>query len=385
MFKKIRVGVLFGGKSAEHEISLLSAKSIIDAMDKKKYEVVLIGINKAGEWFLHEDINQCLKHAEDAKLIQLQAVKDHVALIPKAIGNPLVSLTAEPASAHIDVIFPVLHGTYGEDGTIQGLLKLANLPFVGAGVLASAVGMDKDVMKRLLRDAGIPAAKFLTAHAHQQHLLDFEMVVEAVGLPFFVKPANLGSSVGISKVKTKQEFKASMAAAFEYDRKVLIEEFIPGREIECSVLGNDAPIASLPGEVIPQHEFYSYEAKYLDENGALFEIPAKLPEATIKAIQAMAVSAYKVLCCEGMARVDMFLKENGEIVLNEINTIPGFTRISMYPKMWEASGLPYPELIDKLINLSLERFKTEQKLKTTFSLLGEETTPGLIDREPKSS
>jgi len=368
--KKLRVGVLFGGKSAEHEISLLSAKNIVEAMDKEKYEVVLIGINKSGEWFLHADLANCLLNADNAKLIQLTKAQENVTLVAKEKGNPLVNLSGGCSSeAPLDVIFPVLHGTYGEDGTMQGLLKLANIPFVGAGVLASAVGMDKDVMKRLLRDAGIPIAKFLTVHSHEKHLIDFEKITETVGLPFFVKPANLGSSVGISKVKNKAEFEEKIDFAFQFDHKVLIEENVTGREIECSVLGNENPIASLPGEVIPQHEFYSYEAKYLDENGALFEIPAKLVEKEVREIQALVIRAYQVLCCEGMARVDVFLTPDGRVILNEINTIPGFTRISMYPKMWESSGLSYQNLIDRLIALALQKYEKEQKLKTTVALM----------------
>lgn len=367
MSKKIRVGVLFGGKSAEHEISLLSAKSVIHAMDKDKYEPVLIGISKAGEWFLHEDLDRCLMHADNPKLIQLHDAKESVALVPKEMGNPLVKLSSgQGFESALDVIFPVLHGTYGEDGTVQGLLKLANLPFVGAGVLASAVGMDKDVMKRLLRDAGIPIAKFITLTQATLKNMAFELIEETLGFPMFIKPANLGSSVGIYKVKNKQDFYEKIALAFEFDRKVLIEEYIEGREIECSVLGNDVPIASLPGEVIPQHEFYSYEAKYLDINGALFEIPARLNKEKTEAIQTLAVKTYQVLCCEGMARVDMFLQKDGKLVLNEINTIPGFTNISMYPKMWEASGLQYSALIDRLISLALERFEQEQQLKTNY-------------------
>jgi D-alanine-D-alanine ligase len=364
------VGVLFGGKSAEHEVSLMSAKNVIEAMDKDKYEVIPIGINKAGEWFLHEDFQRCLINGDDAKMIQLRTVKESVAVVPKEVGSPLVSLSGNNLNRSLDVVFPVLHGTYGEDGTVQGLLKLANVPFVGAGVLASAVSMDKDVMKRLLRDAGVPTAKFIVVPRHESKTLKFEYVKRELGLPFFVKPANLGSSVGIYKIKTEADFYEKVPLAFEYDRKILFEEYIPGREIECSVLGNEHPIASLPGEVIPQHEFYSYEAKYLDENGALFEIPAKLPLDLIHKIQQMAMEAYKVLCCEGMARVDMFLKEDGQVILNELNTIPGFTRISMYPKMWMSSGMSYPEIIDKLIELALKRFKDEQSVKTTF--LGED-------------
>ncbi len=369
---KIRVGVLFGGKSAEHEISLLSAKSVIEAMDKDKYEVVLIGINKSGEWFLHENLDRCLKHADNAKLIQLQEANEGVTLVTREMGNPLVSLSGRALNRTLDVIFPILHGTYGEDGTIQGLLKLVNIPFVGSGVLASAVGMDKDVMKRLLRDAGIPTAKFITVNFEAAKKLSFEQIEKTLGLPFFVKPANLGSSVGISKVKSKDEFEEKVAFAFQFDHKILIEEFIPGREIECSVLGNENPIASLPGEIIPQHEFYSYEAKYLDENGALFEIPAQLSEKEIQDIQSLAIETYQVLCCEGMARVDMFLQKDGRVVLNELNTIPGFTKISMYPKMWAATGLSYPDLIDRLIELAIERFQKEQKLKTTVSLISEQ-------------
>lgn len=369
--KKIRVGVLFGGKSAEHEISLLSAQSVIDSLDKKKYEVVLIGINKAGEWFLHDDRDHCLLHAEDPKRICLTAPKENVALVAKKAGNPLVSLSGGRLDRAVDVIFPVLHGTYGEDGTIQGLLKLANIPFVGAGILASAVGMDKDFMKRLLRDAGIPIAKFLTLYAHTIQKTSFEEIEAVVGVPFFVKPANAGSSVGISKVNHKQDFFQKVAFALEFDHKILIEETIVGREIECAVLGNEEPVASLPGEIIPQHEFYSYEAKYLDDQGALLEIPAKLTQAQVEAIQALAVKAYQVLGCEGMARVDMFLRKNGEILVNEINTIPGFTKISMYPKLWAASGLAYPELLDRLIELALQRFQKEGTLKTRVSLVDE--------------
>ncbi len=368
MSQKIRVGILFGGRSAEHEISLLSAKSVIEAMDKERYEVVLIGINKSGEWFLHEDLNRCLLNADNANLIKLQTAKENVTLVAREAGNPLVSLSGQSLERPLDVIFPVLHGTYGEDGTIQGLLKLANLPFVGAGVLASAIGMDKDVMKRLLRDAGIPVARFLTVTSHQRDLIRFEEIEKTLGVPFFVKPANLGSSVGISKVKSKAEFKEKLDHAFLYDHKVIIEENIVGREIECSVLGNEEPIASLPGEVIPQYEFYSYEAKYLDENGALFEIPARLSESEIKAVQALAIKAYQALCCEGMARVDLFLQPDGRMVLNEINTIPGFTKISMYPKMWAASGLSYSDLIDRLIEFALKRFQKEKNLQTTFNL-----------------
>jgi D-alanine-D-alanine ligase len=368
MSKKIRVGVLFGGKSAEHEISLLSAKSVIEAMDREKYEPVLIGIHKSGEWFLHGDIDQALLYTDNAKLVQLHQKKENVTLVPKSEGYGLVNLSGATLNQPLDVIFPVLHGTHGEDGTIQGLLKLANIPFVGAGVLGSAVGMDKDVMKRLLRDAGIPIAKFLIFSATSIKKTSFNQIKQELGLPFFVKPANAGSSVGISKIKGEEGFEEKIAWALEYDHKIVLEECIVGREIECSVLGNEDPIASLPGEIIPRHEFYSYEAKYLDEQGAQLEVPANLTEEQIKIIQAIAIKSYEALCCEGMARVDVFLQRDGQVIVNEINTIPGFTRISMYPKLWEVSGLSYPHLIDRLIQLALERFARDQKLNTTVSI-----------------
>lgn len=369
MAGKICVGILFGGRSAEHEVSLLSAKSVVEAINKNKYDIVLIGINKTGEWFLHDDLHESLLNAKDPKLISLKPASENVTVVARKNGTPLVSLSGKKLNRPIDVIFPVLHGPYGEDGTVQGLLKMANIPFVGASVLSSAVAMDKDVMKRLLKAADLPIARFLVFHQHERNSIQFDHIAKTLGMPFFIKPANLGSSIGISKVKHKDEFQEKLDHAFLYDRKILIEEYIPGREIECSVLGNEDPIASLPGELIPQHEFYSYEAKYIDENGASFEIPAKISAETCKQIQAMAVSAYKTLCCEGMGRVDMFLQENGNVVINELNTIPGFTQISMYPKMWAASGLPYPDLIDRLIELALERHQAELKLETNFALL----------------
>lgn len=361
--QKIRVGILFGGKSAEHEISLLSAKSIVDALDKQKYEPVLIGIDKSGEWHLCHSVDY-LMHEDNPKLVHLKDNKEKTTLVLKEKGGDLIHLSSGKQQSPLDVIFPVLHGTYGEDGTVQGLLKLANIAFVGSGVLGSAVGMDKDVMKRLLRDAQIPVAKFIVLTSKKQGL--FQRAVQEVGLPFFVKPANLGSSVGISKVKEEADFEKALDDAFAYDHKVLLEEFILGREIECSVLGNEQPIASLPGEVIPRHEFYSYEAKYLDDRGADFKIPAELDSITLNRVQKLAIEAYQALCSEGMARVDFFLKEDGSLYVNELNTIPGFTKISMYPKMWEATGLGYSDLLDRLIELALDRFKREKTLKTTF-------------------
>jgi D-alanine-D-alanine ligase len=363
MPKKIRVGILFGGRSAEHEVSLQSAKNIIGAIDTDKYEVVLIGIDKKGQWHLNEE-SRFLLPATESGLPELPERGENLALVPGKQDQQLVSLSGQQRLGSLDVIFPVLHGPFGEDGTVQGLLKLANVAFVGAGVLGSAVGMDKDVMKRLLRDAGVPIPRFIAASKYPSQAIDFSDARAQLGLPLFIKPANLGSSVGIHKVKNQDEFEQAVRDAFNYDNKILIEECIKGREIECSVLGNDNPIASVPGEILPRHEFYSYEAKYLDENGAVLEIPANLPPETSERIRELAVRTFSVLCCEGMARVDFFLRNSEEILVNEINTIPGFTRISMYPKLWEASGISYRELIDRLIQLALERFEREKRLKT---------------------
>jgi D-alanine-D-alanine ligase len=365
--KKIRVGILFGGRSAEHEVSLQSAKNIIEAIDKKKYSVVLIGIDKKGKWFLNEAAHFLL-HADNPKLIKLNRAGTGVTLVPGSKGGKLISLSGGQSAGPVDVVFPVLHGPFGEDGTVQGFLKLANVPFVGASVLGSAIGMDKDVLKRLLRGAGIPTAKFLAFERKATRDIDFNAVVEQLGLPHFVKPANMGSSVGINKVKSESDFRHAVNEAFKYDTKILIEEAIAGRELECSVLGNDHAIASIPGEIVPHHEFYSYDAKYIDENGAALEIPAKLPEHIVKKVQDMAVRAFDALCCEGMARVDFFLRGEDEVIVNELNTIPGFTRISMYPKLWEASGIPVTELIDRLIKLAFERYEREQRLKTTVEM-----------------
>ena len=361
--KRIRVGILFGGKSAEHEISLLSAKNVIDAIDKTKYQPVLIGIDKSGRWVTNEP-SRVLLNSSDPKLIALnKAESTGVALVPQSAGK-LTDLDAGGLSESVDVVFPILHGPLGEDGTIQGLLKLAEVPFVGAGVLGSAVGMDKDVMKRLLRDAGLPVPKFLVFGRGQQP--DYAAVTRELGAPVFVKPANLGSSVGISKAKDKTGFEKAVKEAFRYDRKILVEQSIAGREIECAVLGNEDPKASIPGEIIPSHEFYSYEAKYLDEDGARLEIPAKLDAATVKRVQELAVKTFKALACEGMGRVDFFLTQDGQLFVNEINTIPGFTKISMYPKLWEATGIGYTDLIGRLIELAIERFEHEQTLSTSY-------------------
>jgi D-alanine-D-alanine ligase len=360
--KKIKVGILFGGKSAEHEVSLQSAKNVYDALDRSKFDPVLIGIDKYGNWFFNNDSHS----------VSLNPSSEPVAVVPESLGSlltyDLLSNTATPhlSLPKLDVIFPILHGPFGEDGTVQGLLKLAGVPFVGSGVLGSAVGMDKDVMKRLFRDAGIPIGKFLTFKSHEP-LPSFAETTAALGSPVFVKPANMGSSVGISKVRDEAGFSAAVKEAFCYDTKIVIEEFIKGREIECAVLGDENPIASLPGEVIPTHEFYSYEAKYLDTHGATLVIPAKLDSKIQQRIKEIAVKAFQTLCCEGLARIDFLLREDGEPMINEINTMPGFTKISMYPKLWEASGIGYTELISRLIEMAVKRFEKEKPLKISYA------------------
>jgi D-alanine-D-alanine ligase len=360
--KKLRVAVLFGGKSAEHEVSLQSARNVIEALDKEKYDVVPIGIDKEGRWLLAATSNYLL-NSGDPKLIRLNSSNTSVAVVPQSSGALMDLASHGEAASPIDVFFPVLHGPFGEDGSIQGLLKVANVPFVGAGVLGSAVGMDKDVMKRLFRDAGIPIADFVVAR--RGDTVSFATITRKLGSPVFVKPANLGSSVGVHKVASEAEFGPALADAFDYDTKVLIEQAIVGREIECSVLGNETPIASVPGEIVPRHEFYSYEAKYIDEHGAGLEIPANLPAEIAEKVQETAIKAFRVAGCEGMARVDFFLPPDGTTIVNEINTIPGFTSISMYPKLWEASGIAQSELLDRLIQLALARFERDARLKTS--------------------
>ena len=348
MSKKIRVGVLFGGRSGEHEVSLRSAASVIAALDRSKYDVLPMAITKDGQW---------LPPAQSARLLPDPR--------PAIAASRTRALTIQPvphSADSLDVVFPVLHGTFGEDGTVQGLLELAGLPYVGSGVLGSAASMDKDVMKRLFRERGLPTprhAAFLRGQASPAKILrQFE-------LPVFVKPANLGSSVGITKAHDRRELVQALDLAARYDRKILVEEFIDGREIECSVLGNSHPDASVPGEIIPCHEFYDYEAKYLDDRSELI-IPARLTHAQTRRVQQLAVAAFLACECAGLARVDFFLERpTGRILVNEVNTMPGFTSISMYPKLWEASGLPYPVLLDRLIEFAFERHA--EKTGTQFS------------------
>jgi D-alanine-D-alanine ligase len=370
--KKLKVGILFGGRSAEHEVSLQSAKNIYEAIDRNKFEPVLIGIDKSGRWHFLDGEN-FLIDGDDPKKIKLNPHGGMpAALVPQSFGK-ISSLEthagnerAAKDNTFVDVVFPMLHGPFGEDGTVQGLLKLAGVPFVGASVLGSAAGMDKDITKRLLKEAGIQIGKYITLN-HYDALPSYSEITDRLGLPLFVKPANMGSSVGVNKIHDESEYETFIKEAFLYDTKIVLEEFIPGREIECAVLGNEEVIASVPGEVKPTHEFYSYDAKYLDENGAVLEIPAKLPSGVIKEIQEAAIKTFKTLCCEGLSRVDFFLKDDGRLYVNEINTMPGFTKISMYPKLFAASGISYSELITRLIGLAVSRFEKEKRLCTSYA------------------
>ena len=363
MGKKIRLGILFGGRSAEHEVSIQSARNIVEALDKDKYEVVLIGIDRVGQWFLNDASHFLLDSSQALPAFDVQN-EDRVALIQRSGSQTLVRISDNADLGSVDVVFPVLHGPYGEDGTVQGMLKLFDIPFVGGDVLGSAIAMDKDVTKRLLRDDGIEIGDFRVVLRHRRDDVPFDDIQDALGLPLFIKPANLGSSVGISKIETESEYESALDDAFQYDTKVVIEAFIKGREIEVAVLGNEEVIASVPGEVIPHHEFYSYEAKYIDEAGAGLEIPAQISDAVASEARELAIRSFRTLCCEGMARVDFFLTTGDRLIMNEINTIPGFTRISMYPKLFEASGISYSDLIDRLVKLAVARHERQQGLKT---------------------
>lgn len=364
---KIKVGLVFGGRSAEHEVSLVSAASVMNALDKEKYEIVLIGITPQGKWLSSGNALKLLKEKVD-----VGQYPEHT-IVPNPLKQGLVSLNkslTSPALYKLDVLFPLLHGPYGEDGTIQGLFELADIPYVGAGVLGSAVGMDKVIQKQLLEQAKIPTAPglaFLHIEFQQNQKALLASIERKLRYPCFVKPANLGSSIGITKAHNRKELLQAIGYAGEYDRKILVERGIEkSREIECSVLGNENPAASLPGEVIPSNEFYDYDAKYVDGKSQAV-IPAKLPKAAIRKIQDYSVRAFKILNCEGMARVDFLVAAHGRrIYLNEINTIPGFTSISMYPKLWEASGMSYSKLLDRLIELAIERHKAKRHLKTTY-------------------
>jgi D-alanine-D-alanine ligase len=403
--KKLRVGILFGGRSGEHEVSLLSAASVLNAINKDKYEVVPIGITKDGRWLTAEHAEDLLQgkivleprqlRAGDpdttpaaavlargeAVIVPPEPVHRQSGLVPFQ-SEATLTRRASDRAINVDVIFPVLHGTFGEDGTIQGLLELADIAYVGAGVLGSAAGMDKDIMKSLFLAAGIPIVKHVTILRSAWELdskknggKKIQKLVESkLKYPVFVKPANLGSSVGISKAHNRKELGPAIEEAARFDRKIVIEQGVGGRkkkarEIECSVLGNDEPTASVPGEIVPGKEFYDYTAKYLDEGSQLI-IPAKLSKADTKRVQELAIAAFQAVDCSGLARVDFLMepasgkgsrKKSGRIYLNEINTMPGFTAISMYPKLWAASGLAYADLIDRLIQLGIERHEDKKK------------------------
>lgn len=346
---KIKLALIFGGRSTEHEISILSATSIFSQLDKERYEVLLLKIDIQGQWFL---VNGDQLTTEDATQISVSA------------GNPkarIHSIENGTVLGEIDVAFPVLHGTFGEDGTIQGFLKVLNVPFVGCDVLASSACIDKAYTKKLLVQAGVQVSPGVIVTKGDD--VSFEEIEAKFGLPLFVKPANLGSSVGVHKVGNREEFETGLADALRYDTKVLVEQNIVGREIECAVLGNENPEASLPGEIILNSEFYSFESKYVDGKSSGTQIPAELPDHIVQRIREIALKGYRALGCEGMARVDFFLTADEQLIINEINTIPGFTKISMYPKMWEATGLPYTQLLDRLIELALERHQRDSALR----------------------
>ena len=374
--KKIRVGLIFGGRSGEHEVSLASAQALMENLDPDKYEAVPIGISKAGSWLLGTAPAQL--HAAE------QNAQPTAAETAQPANTTSVTLTGDPTvrrlipvqngaelddDGALDVIFPVLHGTYGEDGALQGLLEMANMPYVGCGVLGSALGMDKEKMKMVFQSVGLPVAEYLVYRRNEWERSP-EQIMDAIearlGYPTFVKPVNLGSSVGINKARNRAELEHAINVAAEYDRKIIIERGLNCREFECAILGNDEPIASVVGEIIPSGEFYDYNAKYID-NKSHIVIPADLPQATAEEIRRQAVQAFLALDLSGLSRVDFFLeKETNQVYINEVNTLPGFTEVSMYPKLWAASGIPYAELLDRLIELAIERHAEHQRNRTSL-------------------
>lgn len=373
MGNKIRIGLVFGGRSSEHEVSLASAQSVMRALDKEHYDVVLIGVTREGRWLTGGNPLKQLISQTNSPLLHENNNGANSRVETNSKGMTTLSAavisTENVLNSNVDVVFPLIHGPHGEDGTIQGLFELADVPYVGAGVAASAVGMDKVLMKSVFRSAGLPIADYLVVMRHEWDKSPEETIrriEEAFGYPCFVKPVNLGSSVGVSKAHDWDELTQALATAALYDRKLLVERAITGREVECSVLGNDDPVASVVGEIAPAHEFYDYDAKYSDESGTRLIIPAEISPDQTRTVQDLAVSAFKAIDCCGMARVDFFIDaKEGNVVLNEINTIPGFTNVSMYPKLWEKSGLPYPRLIDRLVELALERHDDKKRNKVS--------------------
>jgi D-alanine-D-alanine ligase len=350
--------VIFGGKSAEYEVSLKSATNIYNAFDSSTFEILLLGVDRAGHWRFNRDyatnpVDLTQKdYFSEAAFVYLKKSGDRVAIVDMQSNDILASF---------DIAFPIIHGTFGEDGTLQGILKSLETAYVGPDVLGSAIGMDKEVSKRLLRDAGIPIAAFVTLFRHHPDQFSFEEIEQKLGLPVFVKPANAGSSVGVSKVTSREEFDRAVAEAFSHDKKVLVEEAVFGKEVECAVLGNEVVIASVLGEIVSAAHFYSYEEKYLNLEGVQTKIPADIDAQIADVIRETALKAFQVLCCEGMSRIDFFLREDNTFVLNEINTLPGFTATSMYPQLWEHTGLPYSSLLTELIGLAEKRYLLDYK------------------------
>ena len=362
---KRKIGIVFGGRSGEHEVSIQSAANIFEALDRDKYAPVLVGVDKKGCWRFVGGLSNIINRDEPKKI----AISEDAPVIEPIKGddNKLLLFYDESGSfaEEVDFVFPIIHGNLGEDGCMQGFLKWMDIPFAGASVLGSAIGMDKDVSKRLLAEAGIPVCRFRSLSANECLDKKFATAAEELGYPLFVKPCNAGSSLGISKVSKAEELAPAVERALMFDRKIILEEAVKGRELECSVLGNEEPAASCFGEIVPNDEFYSYDAKYVDEDGAKLIAPAELPGDIEEKMKAMAVKAFRVLECEGMARVDFFLRSDLQPLLNEINTLPGFTKISMYPRLWGLSGVPYHELLDRLIELGFRRHMRESALKTT--------------------
>lgn len=350
---KTKVGILFGGRSVEHDISIISAQNIAKYIDSATFEVTLLGITKSGDWYLCNEVSKDISKGTPLQL-SLMATKP--------------TFTAEHESFNLDVVFPVLHGTDGEDGSVQGLLKTLNMAYVGSDTLGSAVSMDKLTAKRVLENTGVPVARFLTYTRSEKNKVEYEFIVSTLGLPFIIKPANLGSSIGVYKISQEEGFEEKLNSLFEFDNVALIEEFIEGRELECAILGNDNPIASPPGEIVLKgdYEFYSFEAKYIDGDAVDLIIPAKVSAETEEKIKKYSIQSYKAASCKDLARIDLFLKDNGEIIVNEINTIPGFTNISMYPKLMGQLGISYPQLITKLITMAIDRHTQSHTISTNF-------------------
>lgn len=355
MSNKLSVAIIYGGKSVEHQISINSAKNIFEYIDRDKYDPIAIGISPKGDWFLKDTIDDKFDGQPPLALVLSTMNKGFKNLINNEFIRP-------------DVVFPVLHGTDGEDGSIQGLLKAMELPFIGTGVLGSAISMSKLYTKRLLEATGIPVSKYLTYEYGQKSEINFEQIASSLGLPFMAKAANLGSSVGVVKVKSEADFDKAVDEAFKFDNVILFEQYIVGRELECSVMGNESPIASNPAEIVisKNYEFYTYEAKYLDPNAVELHVPAKVDAAVAESIRELSVKAYQALSCEDFARVDLFLTEKGEILINEINTIPGFTNRSMFPMMWKERGISFTDLISKLVDLALNRVSAAHRITNQY-------------------